>query len=459
MQVPVKTLLKPGPEYDAKVLELYDAMYAGGSKFEDVKPSLLVKREIERSGGEAGARSYKMRLERAAYLNRLGGIIDFFCAKVFVNNPRVVPQATGPDAEYWESLNDDADGNGTPFATLCRQTLREMLISNRAYIKVNFDDEEDELQASISLKKAMEVDDWMFGKDGELEWVRCHAVDVERPMIATDEDKAQERHTWTFYTRTSVDIYEARKPVGTEWENEAVAIKIDEEGEHDMEVVPFFDTKSDEGLWLVERLFDGIKALYNRESATQFALDQQCFAVPVLTTDDTAGLPSVQMSQLLALCLKTGEKFEFVAPNVQVFGALSDDIERLRQALYEVLQSVAMNAASIPQAGRLSGEAVDAFQSPMNTLVDAFAWPVKNAMKRMVEFLREYRGDEFEVELEGFEQALNEETEEENEDAIKKVIGADGEPVDENEPEPYDSKKGGPDSPINKDSKLPKWRQ
>ena len=459
--VPVETLQKHGPEYDASKLALYESLYAGGAKFDAIKEQMLTKREIEASGKDAGARSYKLRLDRAAYVNRCGGIIDFFTAAVFKNHPRIVPHAEGDPAEYWLDLNNDADGLGTNFETLCRHVLREMLVSARPYVKVSFNDELDPIAATLSLAKAQTVDDWQFAATGELYWVRVYGMDIERPMIPSDTDPAMERHTWSFYKQDGVDIYEAKKPVGEPWDEDAKATLVNEEsGTHDLGIVPFFDCRTDEGLWLVERLYDTIKALYNREAATQFALDAQCFAVPVITTDDTANLPSIQASQVLALCLKTGESFNFIAPPTAVFTSLQDDIERLRKSLYEVIQSMAMNAASIPQAGNLSGDAVEAMQMPMTTLTDAFAWPVKNVMQRVVDFLKEYRGDEFDIVLEGFEQEVKDpETEEELEDGVKQVIGADGEVIEQEgeEKEPTlsaDADKSG----LKPGAKtLPKW--
>jgi hypothetical protein len=192
-------------------------------------------------------------------------------------------------------------------------------------------------------------------------------------------------------------------------------------------------------------------------------LDSQCFAVPVLVSDDNASIPSVQATQVMALCLKTGEDFKFVAPPTAVFSSLGEDIERLRNSMYECLQSIALNAAAIPQAGRLSGEAVDAMRMPMTTLINSFAWPIKDAMSRLVNFLREYRGDEFEVKLEGFEQEQPETPEEaeaaeaEKQEQVKKAagIGEKGAPTEKEKT--IIASSPAPKSGLEPGAKLAKW--
>jgi len=65
----------------------------------------------------------------------------------------------------------------------------------------------------------------------------------------------------------------------------------------------------------------------------------------------------------------------------------------LKENLYEVIQSTAMNAAAIPQAGRLSGEAVDKMRDPLHVLLDSFAWPVRDSFVRLKNEMAEYRGE------------------------------------------------------------------
>jgi hypothetical protein len=397
--IPIKSLKVCNPSYDPKKLQKYEALYSGGEKFDAIRKDMLTRREIEKANDELGDRSYKLRLERAPYVSRVGGLIDSFIAIILQNGPKLVPETTGPDAEFWEELNTNVDGHGTSFPSLCRATLRELLLTGRPYFKLSFIPASSD--ASISLLKAAGVCDWDFGDDGELAWVRVDAVDCVRPMIFSEEDPPQERYTWSFYSGDEIVIYEATKKVGEDWDEKAVAKKIDNTT-NDFGL-PIYDVKVDESLNILPRMFDVIRALFNREASLQFSLDQQAFSIPVLTSDNASSLPEMKNSQLLALRLNQGEKFEFVTPAGTGFDALDKDVERLRLALYEVVQSTALQIASVPQAGRLSASAIVAMQKPLSVLLNAFSAPLKECLQRLVDELLEYREDDFEVRLEGFD--------------------------------------------------------
>ena len=122
-RIPVKALESSASEYYADKMREYNALYEGGEAFESEKREFLPKRPIEKAQETVGGNAhYESRLASAFYTNYAGGIVDWFSAKIVENRPRIVVGDGVKDTtrEYWESLNDNADGKGNPLVTLCR---------------------------------------------------------------------------------------------------------------------------------------------------------------------------------------------------------------------------------------------------------------------------------------------------------------------------------------------------
>lgn len=406
----IEVLKKVHPSYNAKKLALYNALYEGGSAFhrKDVIEQILIKRQLERL--PEGTRIYEMRKERSQYINRAGGFVDWFDAAVFAGEIKIIsPEGN----KFWEGLNENADGLGTSFSTLCRQLLNAMMIDLRSYLKVSFDhggeeirpDEKEKLGATLSVVRAKEIDDWEWDAEGELDWARAHSFDLIRPVGNPFDTPDRERHTWTFYGKNEIAIYEAIKKIDENFQKDAIAQRvIGGMPSHDFGRPPLIDIRATHGQWLMERIFDVIKAGYNREAALTWALDTQAYALMVLHKEDKVA-PKVYGSELMALLMGVNETVTFAAPESGIFEPLFKDVERLSSDLREVIHAMAINAAAIPQAGRLSAQAVAAMRDPMVTLLDSFAQPIEEAVLRAIRAIQKYRGEEnLEIELEGFNQ-------------------------------------------------------
>ena len=87
-----------------------------------------------------------------------------------------------------------------------------------------------------------------------------------------------------------------------------------------------------------------------------------------------------------------------------MYEPLFRDTERLKQALYEVVQALAINAqATQTQNARQSGDAKLIDREPLQTLLASFAWPIEEALLRLIEALKTYRNEEdLDVQLAGF---------------------------------------------------------
>jgi hypothetical protein len=197
-------------------------------------------------------------------------------------------------------------------------------------------------------------------------------------------------------------IYDARCEIGSGFDANAVATRLPAMP-HDFGTMPLFDVRTGHGQHVMERTYDVIRALFEREAGLCWALDAQCYAIPVLTVPNIGQIPSISANELLALVLEQGSTFTYAAPQASIFDPLFKDVERLSNDLYEVVQSMAINAAAIPQAGRLSGDAVTAMRSPMQALLKSFAWPIKETLQRALEAIAKYRGEDVEIELTGMD--------------------------------------------------------
>jgi len=404
--LPTKTLLVENERYRKDLQREYEALYEGGEKFRRQIDRFLIKRKIEESAlaGISGTDLFRERVKWAQYVNRTGGLVDWFKAAVFPDTVRI--EAEGDDA-YWDSLNLDADGLGKPFAVVLREALVQMLVHNRAYLEVRFPSatadprEAETLQPAMRSLAAGRVLDWDYDYDEreDLDWVKLYDIVPFRPSpFAAPE---AEIHRWTIATEREIAIYEAMQ--GKNGKLPEVALLVSSQP-HQLGVCPAIDVRPYPGQWVLSRVRDVAVGLYNAEAALSYAVMMQAYSQPVFRVDST-DLSKAVSHELAAIVLRPGEDMQFVAPNPKQFQAHFDNIRRLKEALYETVQALAINATSIPQAGRLSGQAVAEMRSPLETLVASFSWPVLDAARRWIEAVKRFRGEEGrEVTIAGLDQ-------------------------------------------------------
>jgi hypothetical protein len=392
--IAVKDIEKTNPAYDADKISNYDALYEGGDKFRDKIDQFLIKRKSDKANHD----DYKLRASRAPYCNHAGGLIDWLTAAVFRDEPAFVVDESASDAtkDYWNGLNEDANGLGWNLSAVAREALRQVLLHGRSYLAVDFVNPSgsfadiDTMAAVISNLRAIEVDDWEI-KDGVLMWVRLHNVECVRDDSNPYLRQKKERHTWTYYDGNDIAIYEAFKDGGS-WQSE-VATLIDEQT-HDFPQLPVYEVSVTPGQWVMERIRDVVVAIFNRDAAVCKYLDDGAFQMLILTLSGNRDLSELIMQDITGLKLEIGENAEWKAPASGFYEPMHKDQQALKENLYEVIQSTAMNAAAIPQAGRLSGDAVNALRDPLHVLLDSFAWPIRDAFVRLKNDLAVHRSED-----------------------------------------------------------------
>lgn len=392
--IPVDDLKKVGVEYDKTKLAVYQALYEGGSAMEDVKGQLIPPRDVEKMigpGGGDGMAQYHDRLKKAPYIRSIAGFVDWLVAAVFLSPPRLeIEGLPAEGVEYYEGLELDADGCGTSLAEMMRDTTLECLLHRRAYVATLFPSAtvhpliKDSDKGFLRLFKPSEIEDWAKDESGGLKWLRWHGTELVRDPAAEWQQPKKIRHIWAFIEHDQTSQYQAE----AEWpsqmfERDAKATRFRVVKHPTMPVV---ECQYRKGQWIMETCFDAVKALFNRDASIEFLGDKFAFQMLVLVLS-RATVDNVVLPDLGALLLREGESASFIAPQGAVLDPLFKSAEKLRRNLLDSIHASAQNAASIPQAGRLSGDAVSEMRQPLSVLLESFARPVMQAYQQAIDRL------------------------------------------------------------------------
>ena len=393
--IPVRDIEQTSGAYDANKIGKHSALYVGGDCFRDRIDEFLIRRPSECSTNPAGRDNYAARKRRAPYINRAGGLIDWFVASVFRIEPMFICDPALPQSsiDYWTGLNRNADGLGTPLPALARRALKEVMLNLRSYFQVIFPQQSvspadpSSADATLDVISAIEADDWCEDGAGRLEWLRSHNVrGVEHSEFWAKSD--DQVHSWTYYDEEAIAVYEAVKRHG-QWADQAAVLT--EYMTHEFGL-PVFEIRAGHGQWVMERIADVVIALFNRDASVCKYLDDSAFQVLAISTQKQ--LDQIVAQDLMALSLEPGDSVRFLAPENGFYGPLSGDQDRLKQALYEVVQASAINAmATQTQNARQSAKAKQIDRDPLQVLLASFAWPVRDALERAKDQLAEFRNE------------------------------------------------------------------
>jgi hypothetical protein len=395
LTIKVEDLEKAHECYDARKLAKYQAMYDGGTAMETVKPDLLPIRPFEDKAGGASSVGYQERLKRAPYSRASAGFIDWLVAAVFFKPPVLVLDENLPeDAQaFYSRRHDNCDGRGTPLAVMMRDAVLECVLHKRCYPTVNFPyslvhpAEPETMEGFFRLLRACEVQDWQHDTTGRLQWIKWHGEESVRDEKEPWKKPEMVRHVWVFFDGLDATVFEAFKAKGAWKEKEArrISQKAYANG------LPVFEVNYRSGQWIMEACFDISQALFIRDSSIEHLADKFAFQILVLNSSRQLD-DKIIMNDLAGVRLEPGESISFAAPQ-GILQPLFDSAEKLRKDLLGSIHASAQNAASIPQAGRLSGDAVDSMREPLHVLLYSFAWPVLDAFNKALALIVKFRGD------------------------------------------------------------------
>lgn len=384
--IPVKDLEFYNKDYNFKTIEKHKALYKGGECFHKIAKQFLAMREIEK----LHPNEYQKRIDRTAYIPH-AAVIDFLVSSIFKEEPTV----EGP-SEYWESLNADADGDGTDLAMLARHLLLDALLHGRSWLEVYFGedylpdndtdvDKENKLDARLQVVPCELVDDW--GDD----FSRIHTACEERDLIWGPFTRKVER--WNFLTDNAIARYEHVKDNNPTIpsDNNAKLVSLES---HDLGICPLIKLKiSHPGMWVMNRIDQLLVQMYNRESALQYSLDQGCYSLLVLNLNNTL-INQVYASEVSALKLGVGEDAKFINPSTSIYDAAMKDLDRTRTELARAIHGLSLEAGAKTQAPRATGVATKIQQGPMDALLSSFAAPVKDTLLKAFTAIALVRGED-----------------------------------------------------------------
>ncbi len=420
------------------ILDKHSDLYEGGQSFRKRVEKYLVRRAIEsaaggtkqnqdgynpkssgsvlspdvgkfQNSGNAGSQQYGARLKRAWYTPLVASVVDFMCAAVNQNSPSVVAgvlaQESDPAMKYWREFNTNCDGNGQDVASIWREALLETLLHKRAYLAVRFKGGTYENQAEqekagatdgrVCLWSARFVDDWKYDENKKLERLRTHSEEATRSVPWKQPD--QTKHCWRYITRQAIYEYEieyknTEKPAPESTQVTRKSVTINETGV--FPVVPI-----NAKIWVMDRLADTALALFNRQSAANWSLDQMAFALLVIKSGKN--IDQITADDIVALHLDQGDAAEFQAPPPAIFAAQQSDIERLKAELFAALHMMALQAMKDKGGNPASGDAKELDMAGMSTLLESFGAPMKDALDAVVKIIQAVRGETFPLAVHG----------------------------------------------------------
>jgi hypothetical protein len=379
-EMTVKSLMSTNPKIDLSEIDLLMALYAGGKRFDKFKKDFLIHREAE----TLGLANIDSRLKRAQYTNRAAGLIDWLVSSATSRDIYLEG-----DSEYWDYLSKNSDGMGTPFSSLVRCLLTDMLVARWPYVEARAIGSD---PYTLFRRDPETVYDFENNENGELVWIKTVCQQQARTDAYSAPDRT--RNLITYYTDTDTVTYtlyckdgQFQDENGNVLTENSLVMPSKEHSvyRHDFGSVPIYRGNATKTHWLMDRISETVKAIYNTEVDLAFSLSQCSYAQLVFFLESAKRAEQIVRSESGAWVLLIGEKAEYLAPPNTAFDGLFKNLERLTTALGESLQMMAAETAAIPQAGRLSGVAVQEHRKPLDSLVSSIVWPVEDMLTRALE--------------------------------------------------------------------------
>jgi hypothetical protein len=390
------------PAYRAgkRQLKKYSDLYVGGEQMKASAVDYLEMRQKEPYD------VYSERLARVYYENYIGSIIDWYAATLFKREPIV--SFDGRDEagrKYFAEFLEDCDERGTTWSALLRQQFVSTLVYGRSYLLVDFPKasirpasraEEDQFglsRAYVVDYGADELINWSRDDRGRFEWVVLKTVNRNRRAIEDEGERTETRYL--YYDRTSYRIYSSE-------DSKRAPVLVDE-GRHGLAnqgIVPLFELKVLDGLWLMNKAALLQLEHFNKSNALSWALTMGLFAMPVVYSNR-------EWQQIVGdsyyIQLGPDDKFGWTEPEGKVYQIASDNLTRLQEEIYRVCyllhQARGVNSAAISQSGHSKQRDFAITQEVLRAFGDA----IKDYTKQVMRAICAARGDELYINVSGMD--------------------------------------------------------
>lgn len=378
---PDYTLLKP-------ILRKYSDLYAGGEQLKSRAAYYLESRQKEPPD------VYAERLSRVFYENYAGSIIDWYSATVFRREPALSFETQSEPAKaFYSTFADDCDLRGTSLTSMLRQQFVGTLVHGRSYLLLDFPrakirpatQAEEDLHG---MSRAYLVDygaenliNWSRDERGIFDWVvlRQRSQRADSPGCSGPVGETK----WLYYDRSKYRIYTRR-----EGESPEAEVVLADEGYHGLAsqgLVPLFELKVSEGLWLMNKAALLQLEHFNKSNALAWALTMGLFAMPVIYSDK-------EWRQLVGesyyIQLGQGDRFGWTEPEGRVFQIAADNLSRLQEEIYRVCylqhQAQSVNSRGPSQSGLSKQRDFSVTQEVLRGFGDTIKDYIKKILRALV---------------------------------------------------------------------------
>jgi hypothetical protein len=393
--VKVRVLEQRNPAYDGGFLERCRALYCGGDKWREHLNFWLPKHSEEMDD------TYKERKARALYENNVGPIVDVLASGVFAEAPTVEGfEGTG---DWLAKFQANVDNEGTPLGPWFRERLKDALVECKVYAWVNlprradgivYESRADEeaagvLDAFLVPFTARQVIDWERDESGRLAWLMVRDVVERRGAI---EETRRKVHRWTYidrerirrWTWAATETQEEPKPEDDAKEEPSIPHGLKELPVACLELVP--------GLHALGKLHDPAVAHIRGRNDLSWALHRAAHALLWIKSKWDDHRPTLGPGYYA----KLGENDDigYAEPSGSNFQLLADDVVQLREALYRVVQQMAIGADSNATRSKMSGESKAQDWAAMDIVLSALAGAVRTFMVDALRLVAKARGVE-----------------------------------------------------------------
>lgn len=388
----VKLLEQKHPLYNAGQLRRQRALYCGGDDWRALVEHWLPKHPEEMTD------MYEARLARALYENHFGPIVGTLSAAVFSE----APQIDGITGEWVASFLASVDGKGTAVAPWFVERLTDALVQRKAFVWCNLPARGDATPANRAEEEAAglldaylvsipaeQVIDWANDERGKLKWLVIRDVVEERANIDAERVRTIR---WTY-----IDAAVIRRWTWTERKDRREPLPEDIAEEqpliaHGLGELPVACLELTEALHAGGKLHDPAIAHLRARNDLSWALHRGAHPLLVVKTQWQDGKPILGPGYYLAVP-ETGD-VTYAEPSGASFELLAADTVQLREALYRVVQQMAIGADSNATRSGMSAESKNADWKAMEIVLSALSGCMRTFIAQCLRLVAKARGQE-----------------------------------------------------------------
>lgn len=341
--------------------------------------------------------------------------------------PPVINTANDEAGRFYTEFRSNVDRAGTSLSSFFSRMMTNLLLNGRVFILTDIEpisagvasrQQAERLGANrpyLLMFNASDVINYRTDKEGNLVWAVIRAGRVEQD---TPFDKARVIDQWWIYDQTSWALYEHEQPAGSNGSTVVSTATVNKDGSvsatakharridyglhalHHKGRCPLQKFEVPDGIWLGKRAYLPALSHLNEDNALQWMLSQTNLAIPVITgagtekgTDGSQTGGVKYYSEIYAMCLPEGARFEWSSPTGSTAQISLQRIDNLREEIYRLmyLQDQGRSASTI--SSQRSGVAVMMEKLPGREVAEALGRYIRDMMEKTYQNVIDVRGE------------------------------------------------------------------